>query len=120
MEELLWNILFFFIFFLIVFTFTYLNTSKKLKKNKINKITEITYLKRKFSLQLTKIEIKKMLLWISLINSFIIAFVTTFIFLLPINIFWQLMIGFVLLFALIYALYEIYGRHLVNKKERKE
>ena len=33
---------------------------------------------------------------------------------------WQLLIGFVLLFALIYSLYEIYGRHLVKKGYQKK
>ena len=60
-----------------------------------------------------------MLLWICILDAFIISFVGTFITILPVKFGWQFLIGFVLLFALIYALFEIYGRHLVNKGLQK-
>ena len=39
--------------------------------------------------------------------------------LIPVKTIFKLLIAFVLLFALIYALYEIYGRYLKNKQERE-
>ena len=56
-----------------------------------------------------------MLIWFSIIDAFIISFVTTFITIIKLDTIWQILIGFVLLFVLIYAFYEIYGRHLINK-----
>ncbi len=87
----------------------------KLKRKKEKTIGEISYLIRKFHLDVRKIDYWKMILPISLINAFIISFVATVIMLFPVNMIWQLLIGFVLLFFLIYAIYEIYGRHLVKK-----
>ena len=67
-----------------------------------------------------KLPVRKMLLVFSLIDAFIMAFTASFITALPVNTVFQMLIGFVLLFALIYALYEIYGRHLVKKYKKKE
>ena len=61
-----------------------------------------------------------MLLWFSIMNAFIISFVATFITAIEIGTIWQMLIGFILLFGLIYSFYEIYGRHLVNQEKRKE
>ena len=54
-----------------------------------------------------------------LINSFIITLVTLILELINIPYIFKLIIGFVLLFGLIYALYEIYGKHL-KKKEKED
>ncbi len=56
----------------------------------------------------------------TLINSFIISSVGTVVSSINTYIIVQLGLGFVLLFLLIYALYEIYGRYLVNKIRREE
>ena len=85
------------------------------KKNKNKTFGEIDYLTTKFKLDRNKIDYKSCILWISIINAFIISFVATLISAIPAHIIWQLLVGFVLLFALIYALYEIYGRILVKK-----
>ena len=90
------------------------NTKKK--KIELNKeFGEINYLTAKFKLDKNKLNYKSCILWISLINAFIIAFVSTVISAIPAKIIWQLLVGFVLIFALIYSLYEIYGRILVKK-----
>jgi hypothetical protein len=91
---------------------------RKVKKKKIDNIGEMNYLIAKFKLDKTKINYKKEIKYISLINSFIISSVGTFVTTLDIAIFLQLLLGFVLLFALIYSLYEIYGRHLEKKLRR--
>ena len=89
-------------------------TNKK-KKNKPITIMELSYLITKFNLDIDKIDLLYCIRWISFLDAFIIALTCVIIFLLPWEIAWQLLIGFVLLFGLIYALYEIFGRHLVKK-----
>ncbi len=120
-SEILFNIFMFLIFLLIIFIITYFMNLSKYKKKK--SIGEIKYLINKFNLDEKKLKKRQMILWVSIIDAFIISFVGTFIFMLPIDYVWKFLAGFVLLFALIYALFEIYGRHLVKKgyqKGRKE
>jgi len=124
---------FFGVLYVIVFLVDYLLINrrkynamfKKVKSKKSNKTStkkvankefgEINYLVGKFKLDKKKIDYKSAILWISIINAFIISFVSTVISAIPAHIIWQLAVGFVLIFALIYALYEIYGRILVKK-----
>ena len=118
MENIIYDLLFFLIVFLVVFVINYLSSVKKIKKRK--KIELVDYLVVRFKLSSRKIKARKMVLTISLINAFIISSVATCITMLNINLIWQFMIGFLLVFALIYSLYEIYGRYLVNRGYGKE
>ena len=93
--------------------------TKKGKKKKIKTIGEVDYLKAKFKLKEKELDLDKMIIVISIINAFIISIVSSIIMLIPFAIMWQMIIAFALLFGLIYALYEIYGRHLKHKEERK-
>ena len=52
---------------------------------------------------------------VSLIDAFIISFVFVVITIIPWDMGFSMLLGFVLLFGLIYALYEILGRVLVKK-----
>ncbi len=113
--EIIYDIFFFFLVFLGVFVINYFLYLRKIKKNKLE-IYE--YLVKRFRLNPKKLHLRKMILPMSLINAFIIAFCTTFITMIKVDFIWQLMIGFVLVFFLIYSLYEIYGRHLVNKSRK--
>ena len=118
----------FIVLFLIVFIIDYffinkrklktLESKKKGKNKKTKSISEIDYLVAKFKLNVKKLDKDKVIIWIALINSFIISMVSTVILLMPFKLIWQLLIAFVLLFCLIYALYEIYGRHLKKLEER--
>ena len=93
--------------------------TKKGKRKKIKNISEVDYLSAKFKLDTKKLDMDKMIIIISIINAFIISIVSSVIMLMPFAIMWQMIIAFALLFGLIYALYEIYGRHLKHKEERK-
>lgn len=115
MESSFYHFIWFALFFIVVYVVYFFMLKSKLKRKKEKTIGEISYLIRKFHLDVRKIDYWKMILPISLINAFIISFVATVIMLFPVNMIWQLLIGFVLLFFLIYAIYEIYGRHLVKK-----
>ena len=118
MESIIYDLLFFLIVFLVVFVINYFSSVKKIKKRK--KIELVDYLVVRFKLSSRKIKARKMVLTISLINAFIISSVATCITMLDISFIWQFMIGFVLVFGLIYSLYEIYGRYLVRKGYGKE
>jgi len=94
--------------------------TKKGKKKKIKNIGELDYLIAKFKLDYKGINKEKAIFWISLINSFIISIVSSIIMLMPFKLIWQMLIAFVLLFGLIYSLYEIYGRHLKKKQIKRK
>ncbi len=118
MNKIILNLLFFFVVALIIFAFDYifvLRRKLKSKKIKNEEIMEISYLIAKFKLDKNKILYKPMCLYIALINGFIMSFVVTVISNIKLKMMWQLLIGFVLLFGLIYSIYEIYGRILVKK-----
>ena len=123
MNKIVINILFFFILMIIIFILDYVFVMKrKLKSKKRNKedIMEISYLIYKFKLDKKKINYNSMCLWCSLINGFIISLVVTVISNIDLKLMWQLLIGFALLFGLIYSIYEIYGRHLARKGWKKK
>lgn len=118
--EMFMEIGFLAIMFLLIFIITYWMNLNNYKKRKYTSIGELNYLLKKFNLDRKKLPVRKMLLNFSLLDAFIMAFTASFITALPVNTVFQMLIGFVLLFALIYALYEIYGRHLVKKYKKKE
>ena len=118
MEKILINILFFLILAIAIFLADYMLIFKrKLKSKKVKnyQIMEFSYLIYKFQLDKNKVLYKPMALYCSLINGFIISGVVTIISNIKVKMVWQLLIGFVLLFGLIYSIYEIYGRILVKK-----
>ena len=90
--------------------------SKK-KKKKEKQLVEIEYLCNKFKIHRSKLNYKELMFMFPLINSFIITLVTLILELIKIPYIFRLIIGFVLLTGLIYALYEIYGRHLKSKEK---
>lgn len=94
--------------------------TKKGKTKKIKNIGELDYVIAKFKLDFKKIDIERAIIWISLINSFIISLVSFIIMIIPLKIAWQMLIAFALLFGLIYSLYEIYGRHLKRLQNKNK
>lgn len=94
--------------------------TKKGKTKKIKNIGELDYVIAKFKLDFKKIDTEKAIIWISLINSFIISLVSFIIMIIPLKIAWQMLIAFALLFGLIYSLYEIYGRHLKKLQNKNK
>lgn len=118
MDKFLVNFIFFIVLFVIVLLVDYFLIFKKKIKNKKKKnveIMEFNYLIMKFNLNPNKIYYYLLALYCSFINAFIISFVVTAISMIDLHMSWQLLIGFVLLFGLIYSFYEILGRHLIRK-----
>ena len=78
-------------------------------------IGEINYLAYKFKIPKQDLYKVSIILWIAFVNAFIISLVSTVVTSVPLAICWQLLIGFALLWGLIYSLYEIFGRVLIKK-----
>ena len=90
--------------------------NKKNRKNKDKYIFSVKYLMNKFKLKKESLLTKKMLFIYSVIDSFIITLVFMIISLIEIPFIIQLFMGFALLFARIYAIYELLGRYLKKKE----
>ncbi|MBE6140537.1 MAG: hypothetical protein E7172_03265 [Firmicutes bacterium] len=123
MNEIMLSLIICIIAFLIVFVYDYfiilkakykgLIGKKKKKRNLL--ISELELMKVNHKFELNNFELKKIILIIALINAFIISFTSFIIMLIPWDLIWRLLIGFVLMVGLIYAIYELLGRILERK-----
>lgn len=121
-ETLIWGLFVFIVVFLInflwIFKRNYENIKKQKSKKKNKKLEEfvgLSYLIPKFKLDINKMDLNYVFFMVSLIDAFIISFVFVVITIIPWDMGFSMLLGFVLLFGLIYALYEILGRVLVKK-----
>ncbi len=111
----------FILIFIFIFLIDYIinrshySKRKKNKKSKNKDIMEISYLVEKFNLDKKKLPINKLLLLIAFFNALIISITSLTVILCNTFLILQLVIGFVLLLGLIYAIYEITGRILVKR-----
>ncbi len=137
MNGIVYNLIFFIVVFLIVYIFCYYiagrikvpkeknkdKTSTKGKKGKKEKPFKYTNEGKlmiiRYNLDEKKVDYQELLRWTSFCNAFIISLTSTIICNIPLKMYYQLAIGFVILFGLIYSIFEIVGRHL-NKKWGKE
>ncbi len=106
------------IFLVDYFVFLRPKVKKSKRKNQAKmpkELLEVVYLSKRFKLKKENLMKKSIMVWIAVINSTIISLVSAIIHLIPINIILQLLIGVVLLLALLYSLYEIFGRILAKK-----
>lgn len=109
--------------FIIIFTVVYLlyvlffnkkrRNYKTLKKN-----DEVKLFIDRYNLDMKKIEYKKVLQVVTIINTFILSFTTVLIVRIK-GFMISLLIGFVVIMILIYSLYEIAGRYFKKKEEDK-
>jgi len=130
MNNILYNVIFFIVVFLIVFVFCnfigpYINVKKKKKKTTNKNSDEFKYTNEcklmiiRYNLDEKKVDMKKLLMWTSLCNAFVISLTSTIICNIPLKMYFQLAIGFIILILLVYATFEIVGRQL-NKKWGKK
>ncbi len=118
MDFLLVNFIYFLVAFVLVFLFYYFFVIRKVKKNKDIIPMELNFFIRRYNLNIKKINKEKVVLLISLTNSFIISFTSVVTFNVE-SLLWRLVIGFALLMTLIYSLYEIEGGILKRKENKK-
>ena len=133
MDTIWGNLIFFIVVFLIVYIFCYYiagrikvpkeknkDKTKGRKKEKQFKYTnEGKLMMIRYNLDEKKVDYRELLRWTSFCNAFVISLTCTIICNIPLKMYYQLAIGFVILFGLIYSIFEIVGRHL-NKKWGKE
>ena len=101
--------------FVVVFLFMLIYNHRKIKKSKYDKLLFFAYPIAKFKLDKKKISYKRMNFELCLINSLTICFVIFAVLSIQLHRLWVYMIAFVIMFPLIYAVQEIYGRYLVKK-----
>lgn len=117
MNIIILNLIYFTASFLIIFLIYILFVNRKRKKlDDGKKQLDINYMVIKFKLEVSEKMYKKLKIIVSLLNSFIIAFVFMVVINLKVRYIFKLLIAFVILMALTYSLYEIVGRIL--KKEQ--
>lgn len=123
---IIWSILVFMVIFLcnyfLVYKRGYNLIAKKKKKKKTKNLEEfigISYLVLKYNVDLNKCNLNYLFLGLSFINAFIITIVFIIISMLSWNLSMSMLLGFVLLFGLIYAIYELLGRYLKKKGKCK-
>lgn len=93
----------------------YSGKKKSKSKTKPLDFMEFSYLKERFKLDMEKVDVLYCLKIIGILDSFIISTTGTIIYYIPGPLLWKYTLGFAILFALIYALYEVFGRHLIKK-----
>ncbi len=123
---LIWSIPVFMVIFLcnyfLVYKRGYKLIVKKKKKKRTKSLEEfigISYLVLKYNVDLNKCNLNYLFLSLSFINAFIITIVFIIISMLSWNLSMSMLLGFVLLFGLIYAIYELLGRYLKKKGKCK-
>ncbi len=133
MDTIWGNLIFFIVVFLIVYIFCYYiagrikvpkeknkdKTKGKKKEKQFKYTNEGKLMMIRYNLDEKKVDYRELLRWTSFCNAFVISLTCTIICNIPLKMYYQLAIGFVILFGLIYSIFEIVGRHL-NKKWGKE
>ena len=109
----------FILLFIIFYLYNFIKLKSVVKKSKDKYNFSVKYLMARFKLSKNTLVNRKMMIIYSLIDAFIVTLVFIIIELLPLPFYLQLIIGFTLLFALIYAIYEILGRYLKRKEEQR-
>lgn len=115
MNFTLQSILYFLGGFILIFLlhfYMYIRNKKVLKENDG---IGTGFVIRRFNLDLKKITYKKVAIIVSLVNSLIISFTSVIVINID-NFIYKILVGFVLIFALIFSLYEIVGRYLYKSQ----
>ena len=84
----------------------------------LKKTDEIRYFILRFDLDMRKTKYKSLLKALTLINSFILAFTTTIVIYID-SVIWSVLISFMVIIIMLYAVYEIVGRYFKRKEDEK-
>ena len=108
-------VLLFLLFYLVYAVFV---NKRKKDYSKLKKNDAVKIFIARYNLDMRKTDYKKLLNIFAIINAFIIAFSATLV--LHIENFWlKVAVCFVVVFVLIYSLFEIAGRYFKSKEEEK-
>ena len=118
-DKIKFSLLFFVVVFIGFYILYYLIFDDKLKKEKYTKISELVLLTKKFNLDKKKMDYRKCLKGVALINAFIIAFTVVVVDLIGLNNLIWFPIALVMLFGLIIILYFTYGKICEKKWGKK-
>lgn len=105
-----------FLIFIIVYR-VFINKKKK-TYSKLKENDEVKLFVKRFNLDIKKQDYKKLLNAISLVNSLILSFTSTLVLYID-SMIWSIIVGFAVLFVLIYSLYEIVGRYFKKLEGEK-
>ncbi len=108
----------FIIIFVILFVLYFLYL--KFRKKDYNKLKKNDYIKSymaRYNLDVRKTNYRKVLNVLAFNNAFTIAFTSALIINIK-NYFWKIGVSFVVLFILLFSLYEVSGRYLKKKEEK--
>ena len=114
-EKILFSLIFFVIVYAIVFLAYYFIFDDMLKKEKYTKISELVLLTNKFKIDKKKMDYRKCLKGVAMINAFIWALVIVIVDFIGIGSMIWLPIALVLIFGLIILCYYLYGKHCEKK-----
>ncbi len=106
--------------FLIFLFYSSKKRKNKRKKNVDGVSIEMLYLLRKFKVQQKKINKKSFALLLSFLDALIISTTVLLVVMLTDNLILQLIIGFLVMMAMIFLVYELLGRILIWKGYDKE
>ena len=84
----------------------------------LKKTDEIRYFILRFDLDMRKTKYKSLLKALTLMNSFILAFTTTIVIYID-SVIWSVLISFMVIIIMLYAVYEIVGRYFKRKEDEK-
>ena len=109
-----------FVLIFLVILLIYLVFINKRKKNysKLKKNDYVRLFIARYNLDVKKTKYKTILNVVAFINSFILSFTAVLSMYIK-NYVWKILVIFVVVFSLIYALYELAGRVLKRKEEKK-
>lgn len=120
----MFGVVLFFIIFVIIYFVYYFIFDDLLKKEKYTKISELVLLTKKFNLDKKKMNYRKLLNGIAIINAFIMSFTISLLDFIPkvVPMGIKLLIAFIVILILIFSMYLGYGNYLAKKwgKDDKE
>ena len=118
--KLVLDFLYNFVLIFLVILLIYLVFVNKRKKNysKLKKNDYVRLFIARYNLDIKKTKYKTILNVVGVINSFILSFTAVLSMYIE-SFIWKILVIFVVVFSLIYALYELAGRILKRKEEKK-
>jgi hypothetical protein len=118
-ETILFSLLFFAIVFIAAYFIYYMIFDDKLKKEKYTKISELVLLTNKFKIDKKKMDYRKCLKGVALINAFIIALTVVVVDLIGLSNMLWFPVAIVMLFGLLIICYYSYGKICEKKWGKK-